>query len=348
MNQNTNVIMRKFLSVFMTIIFGLTYNTFCQDEGATESVVISGTVDTYFRANLNTTNDLESGGSVAPETSFANRPGFSLGMANIIASFESDAVGFVGDLVFGPRGTDAVFESDPSFGSSHIVNQLYAYWNVSDKVTLTMGNFNTFLGYEVISPGANFNYSTSYMFSYGPFSHTGLKADFALGGGFSLMTGILNPTDVTEFNPSGEYLAGTQVGYETESGSIYLNALFDDDFYQFDITTGWDLSDNFYAGVNTTYAKDAFYGFATYLQLSTSETFAIGLRGEYFSDEGIAVVGDGDSVLDLTLSANYKVGNLTIIPELRMDAASTEVFMDSELATQKSLSSFVLAAVYSF
>ncbi|HAE72380.1 MAG TPA: porin, partial [Flavobacteriaceae bacterium] len=44
--------------------------------------------------------------------------------------------------------------------TGNIVNQLYMYWNVSDKVTLTMGNFNTFLGYEVISPAANFNYST--------------------------------------------------------------------------------------------------------------------------------------------------------------------------------------------
>ena len=47
-------------------------------------------------------------------------------------------------------------------------------------MTVTLGNFNTFLGYEVISPAANFNYSTSYMFSYGPFSHTGMKLDFSV------------------------------------------------------------------------------------------------------------------------------------------------------------------------
>ncbi len=51
----------------------------------------------------------ESFGPTAPGTSFANRPGFALGMANLIASYEGEKVGFVADLVFGPRGEEAVF-----------------------------------------------------------------------------------------------------------------------------------------------------------------------------------------------------------------------------------------------
>ena len=56
-------------------------------------------------------------------------------MANLIASYEGEKSGFVADLVFGPRGNDAVFGS--TIGSSPIVNQLYAYYNVSEKLTLT-------------------------------------------------------------------------------------------------------------------------------------------------------------------------------------------------------------------
>ena len=136
---------------------------------------ISGSVDTYFRTNLSGgTNDaMDTIGTLAPTSSFANAPGFSLGMANLVMGYEGEKAGFVADLVFGPRGADAVFASGPAL---NIVNQLYAYYNVTDNFKLTLGNFNTFLGYEVISPTANFNYSTSYMFSYGPFSHTGLKA----------------------------------------------------------------------------------------------------------------------------------------------------------------------------
>jgi len=66
------------------------------------------------------------------------------------------------------------------------------------------------------------------MFSYGPFSHTGLKLDIATESGFSIMGAILNPTDITEFNPTGDYFFGAQLGY----GGFYLNGLFGDDYTQ--------------------------------------------------------------------------------------------------------------------
>jgi hypothetical protein len=52
----------------------------------------------------------------------------------------------------------------------------------------------TFVGYEVISPVGNFNYSTSYLFSAGPFQNAGLKATYAFSDKVSLMAGIFNDT----------------------------------------------------------------------------------------------------------------------------------------------------------
>ena len=201
----------------------LSVPTYAQEEEAPEPTFgISGSVDTYFRST-----------EYAPYTSFANLNGFALGMANVIMSYDGDKVGFVADLVFGPRGAEAVFGSNPAL---NIVNQLNAYINVTDNFKLTLGNFNTFLGYEVISPTANFNYSTSYMFSYGPFSHSGIKADFALGESFSLVVALMNPTDATDFNPVNEYVTGLQLGYSAGSGSAYLNVLASDKFFQIDLT----------------------------------------------------------------------------------------------------------------
>ena len=210
------------------------------------SFSLSGTVDAYYRANLSAPNDED---AIAPGSSFAQLPGFALGMANVIASYEGEKVGFVADLAFGPRGTDAIFASPMYSNTGDIVNQLYVYWNVSESVTLTMGNFNTFLGYEVISPAANFNYSTSYLFSYGPFSHTGLKADFDLGNDWSLMAAVMNPTDATEYNPSGDYGFGLQLGYAGQ----YLNFLDSQGAYEIDFTGGLDLSDSFFLGLNAAY-----------------------------------------------------------------------------------------------
>ena len=318
----------------------------------------SGSVDAYFKSNISGPNTaLEDNVFLTPGTSFANRSGFSLGMANLIASYEGEKVGFVADLVFGPRGEDAVFLST---GSANIVNQLYIYWNVSESVKLTFGNFNTFLGYEVISPIGNFNYSTSYMFSYGPFSHTGLKADFSLSEDFSLMLAVMNSTDFTEVNFDGSYTFGAQLGYKDQ----YLNLIYGDQTgttgptFQVDYTGGFDLDDSFFLGLNATYNDtdgSSFYGAALYPQLKTSEDFTLGLRAEYFAETegGAGAIGgynsDGDaSVFDITLTGSYAVGDLTIKPELRLDAASEDVFFDNDLSPKKSLSSFLIAAIYSF
>ena len=314
------------------------------------SFSISGSADMYFRANVNSSNDASNEGSTfAPNTSFANLPGFSLGMFNLVGNYEGEKVGFTADLVFGPRGADAVFGST---GSANIVNQLYGYWNVTDKFKLTLGNFNTFLGYEVISPTVNFNYSTSYMFSWGPFSHTGLKADVDLGGGFSAMLGVFNQTDFTEFNPTDKFVGGAQLGYTNDMGGAWLNFILSDGFYQVDLTTGWQVTPKTYVGLNATTADESFAGAALYLQVATSDALSLGIRGEYFSDAGAEIVGGKDeNVIDFTLSANYKIGNLTIIPEVRLDKFSSDmVYPDGfDLTnTQDNLASFLLAAVYSF
>ncbi|MCG1037797.1 outer membrane beta-barrel protein [Polaribacter sargassicola] len=339
--------------IIFALLFASSFIATAQEEE--KKFTLSGTVDTYFRANLNAPNAVDDDNSplAAPGSSFANLPGFSLGMINVIAGYEGEKSGFVADLVFGPRGTDAVFASPMYSATGNIVNQLYAYWNVSEKVTLTIGNFNTFLGYEVISPAANFNYSTSYLFSYGPFSHSGIKADFSLGEDSSLMLAILNPTDATEFNPDGKYSIGAQYGVSGQ----YFNFLLNPDSYEIDFTGGFDLSDSFFLGLNAAYfdADDAagFYGVALYPQLSTSDSFSIGLRAEYFAETNgeFGAIGTGieeSSVFATTLSANYSIGSLTIIPEIRLDSSSDDFFLNNDSEMASGLSSFVLAAVYSF
>lgn len=333
--------MKKLLVPFFC--FFVLMNLDSQDSDPKPTLSLSGSLDAYFRADLNSDFDQ------APATAFANLPGFSLGMANIIGTIEGKKVGASIDLVFGPRGEDATFLSPvlrPG-GNSSIINQLYLYWNITEKTKITIGNFNTFLGYEVISPTGNFNYSTSYMFSYGPFSHTGLKLDFDLGSGFTLMTGVFNPTDATEFNVSNDYVGGAQLGYDFGSGSVFVNTLFDDDFFQIDLTAGVDLSDKLYLGVNATSASDAFKGIAGYLQLQSSDALKIGIRTEYFKDNGVGAIAPGESAVAYTLSANYKINDLTIIPEFRLDNVSMDVFSDG-IKPNSSLSSFVLAAIYNF
>ena len=315
--------------IFLLLVLSTTLS-YAQDSLKTLS--FEGSADIYYRKNLST-NSTE----LAPATSFANLNGFGLGMFNLISSYDTKKTGFVADLVFGPRGEDAVFLST---GNSSIVNQLYAYWNVSKRITLKMGNFNTFLGYEVISPTGNFNYSTSYMFSYGPFSHSGLKADFSLSKDFTAMLAVLNATDATEYNPTNFYTLGGQLGYKGN----YLNAVIGKQdssskaTFQIDLTGGYDLSEKFYLGVNSTYNDtdgSGFYGVALYPQYSFGKLSA-GVRTEYF-DSGES------SIIDLTTTLNYDVENLILKLEYRIDKSDKYIFERKD-----NLSSIILAAVYFF
>ena len=356
-----------------------------------KTFTLSGSIDTYFRSSFGTTNTVY--GGYAPSTSFSDLKGFGLGMANLIATYSGDKVGFTADLVFGPRGKAAVFNSEQG-----IVNQMYAFYKLSEKVTLNLGQFNTFVGYEVISPAVNFHYSTSYMFSYGPFSHTGLRADFDLGGGMVAKLAVMNPTDVVEFNPVNTYTYGAQVGHSNDAGGIWLNLIYGDQdgtldtddevkmdedgnpitsagsLFQVDLTTGWNLGEKFYLGFNTSYQTVAsgegfdaegdlqdsggdassFVGFAVYPKVTLSESFALGLRAEYFGikNSHLEIIGlddDGDgSVMAFTLSGNLKAGGLTFIPELRIDQSSEDSFEDADKKFTSVMPSLNLAAVYKF
>ncbi|WCO02130.1 outer membrane beta-barrel protein [Psychroserpens ponticola] len=307
------------------------------EEVSEKKFSVTGSLDAYFRTNLTASDTI-----TQSPASFADQTGFALGMANVIASYENGKVGAVADLVFGPRGDQAV-GSDALY-----VNQLYAYWNLSKKTTLTFGRFNTFLGYEVISPTGNFNYSTSYLFASGPFSHVGLKADFELSDDFSLMLAVMNPTD-TNNNATGDYAFGAQLGYSGQ----YLNLYYDSKAvlgFEIDYTGGFDISDDFYLGINAAYQDNdgtGFYGGTLYPQYRFNETFALGFRGEYFAWHGDG--NDLPSAFDLTLTGSYSVDDLTIKPEIRFDSWSNATpFYDSDYMPTESLASFVVAAIYNF
>ena len=326
------------MKIFITLsLFFMVLSLYAQEETEEKKKIsFSGSVDAYYRTNISAPNDIN---QISPSTSFADTSGFSLGMANVIASYEGNKSGFVADLVFGPRGESA---------SNTVLNQIYVYWSVSESVTLTMGKFNTFLGYEVIAPADNFNYSTSYLFSNGPFSHTGIKADFTLSEDYNLMLSVMNQTDVTEFNPDGSYAIGIQLGYSDQ----YLNFLYDHAGLglEIDYTGGFNISEKMFLGINAAYADndgEGFTGVALYPQLTTSENLTLGLRGEYFETR-TNNISSNPNIFAVTLTGNYAIDDLIIKPELRLDNSSDDIYLNTDLEPTNSLSSFIISAIYKF
>lgn len=321
--------------------------TFAQDATDTTPkstpLEISGSGDLYYKYDFSKTGNIP--------TSFAtDQNSISLGMLDIALKKSTGKASFVGEISFGPRGAG---QSIPDVGgqSFHIQN-LYTTYEFTDKFSMTAGYMGTFIGYEVISPVANFHYSTSYLFTNGPFQNAGIKANYAVSDSFGLMLGLFNDT-WNSYNAAPEKglnAIGGQLSYTSDATSAYLN--FMDGSVSgtiFDLTASFQLSEKFKLGLNAAdYSNDGdtgYSGLAFYPSYAISDNFGLGLRGEYFAYK----VGSGDtSVTALTLSANLKSGGFTFIPEFRLDSNSDKVFVDSNLAATKSASQIVLAVVYGF
>jgi hypothetical protein len=306
--------------------------------------VISGSVDTYYKYQFD---------RVQGATSFAQDiNSFSIGMANIILSKEVGRASFVADVAFGPRADNS---------APGPVQNLYVSYALSDKVSVTGGFMGTFVGYEVISPTGNFNYSTSYLFSTGPFQNGGLKFDFAISEKFGFMVGVFNEFD-SYTNSSGGLDFGTQIYISPIDGlDAYFNFVTSNDSgSQIDLTTTYQITNDFMLGLNVAKRTTGeffdeevgaglnFNGAAIYANYSISDSFALGVRGESYKDEDGGILGDVSSRVNaFTVSANIGSGPLKLIPEIRFDVADEDIFTDGDELTD-SFAQFLVAAVFAF
>jgi len=317
--------MKKLITIMSLAFVGLTFG----QEEATFNV--TGSVDAYFRANLTAANDPGAGDL----SIFNDDSGFSAGLANVTFSYEGETVGFIADLGYGPR-MDA-------WNGGDVVNEAYMYWNASDKVMLMMGRFNSWMGYERVSAANNFHYSMSHMFSYSARNFNGIVAQFDLGTDLRGGVGVMNPVNQVYGN-DGDYSIAAGVTYKGVTGISYTSS---GDTSYIDFKTAFDVSDNFDVKLNAHIADfdgSGFTSISAYPQLKSSDTFSWGMRLEY-----MMLDDDNDTtVFTPTLTGRYSVGALTIIPELRMDSASEDLFLDNDGEATGGLTAFNLAMVYTF
>lgn len=350
--------LRKILacSILLLITFS---SILAQDSTKKGTLTISGSADAYYRYNFQNAKD---SGRTNNYTSFTNsQNSFELGMASLKADYAIGKVDGVLDLGFGKRADEFSYNDK---GTLTAVKQLYFSFAPSDKIKFTMGKWATHVGYELLDAYLNRNYSMDYMFSYGPFFHTGLKADVTVNSNFAFMLGVANPTDMTTASFAKKFVLG-QVHLASTNGKIsgYLNYVGGKDMTnaatnQIDAVVTGTISSKFSVGYNGSIkmakpeggSSESWWGSALYLNYDPSSYLGLTARTEYFSDEK-AVAGFGTNIFDLTLSANIHIDNLTIIPEFRVDTAKDPIFYtnsDKLTATAKSTSSFILAATYHF
>lgn len=322
------------LAVVLTSTFA-----FAQDT----PLEISGSADAYWKYDFAKTANIP--------TSFAtDHNSVSLGMIDVVLKKKTGKTSFVGEVSFGPRGAG---QSIPDVdGQSFHIQNLYATYAASDKLSLTAGYMGTFVGYEVISPLANFHYSTSYLFTTGPFQNAGIKANYAVSSKVGLMVGLFNDQwNTYKATPEfGLNAFGAQLTLTPAEGlTAYFNLLTGSESGTIvDLTAAYQVSPKFKLGLNAADfsgvdSGSGYSGIALYPSVAITDSFGLGLRAESFKSKSLDT-----SVSAFTLSANLKSGGLTFIPEIRLDSASEDSFYKSNGNPTKSASQFAVAMVYGF
>jgi hypothetical protein len=377
-----NFIMKKTLTTAFSLL--LSISAFSQEKTEDKGkLTLSGYVDSYYMANFNSPLNRNNLGASGTARAFDQRAGqFSLGLIQTKMTYSTSKLDIVGDLTFGPNAdlgnygnvigrVGAAYDANgvaiPTTGTSLAIKQAYVAWKATDKLTLTMGQFGTHIGYEVIDAPINYHYSLSNLFNNGPFYHVGLKAQYNFSDKVYLMAGIVNNVDNLDDNNRAKGLIAQLFVSPVTGWNVYLNAISsneansdakgvtpDASYSLFDLTTTYQITPKFMVGLNAAsgsqsgdyqtlttnpkFAKNSgtWGGWALYTNYAVSDVFSIGARYENFNNQD-AVRGlridntTGVTVNSLTVTTTFTVadGHLLIKPEFRSDAFDKNFFADS-------------------
>ncbi|WP_299249923.1 porin [uncultured Cytophaga sp.] len=346
--------MKKFALVTLA---SLLFSAFTSQAGINEDstksgkLTVSGYVDVYYQYNLNNP-------SVDPGLTFSENPGrifdiknnqFSLGLAQTKFAYTTEKSEVVVDLTYGPNSILGNF-GNVAGGNDLMIKQAYMSYMFTKKLNVTIGQFGTHIGYELIDAPLNYNYSLSYLFGNGPFYHTGAKASYAITETFGIMAGVVNGWDeMFDFNGTKSAIAQIYVA-PTDGFNIYVNYIGGDErngysfptlgtpgakiattaktvSHLFDLTTTYQLTDAFKLGLNAAYgfgnnlklnaaeadgySKGSWGGAALYADYRFSDFFGLGLRAEHFIDK------DGLRYISSTFGQGCEVSEFTLTGDLK-------------------------------
>lgn len=350
--------------------FVLSLTSIGQDS-TKSALTFSGYVDSYYQYNLNNPLSGSNMGASNARTFDQKSAAFQVGLAQVKASYTSSKVDGVIDLVFGNFAdlTNYGNFASPLAGSTSTalaIKQAYMTWKPTSKFSLTAGQFGTHIGYEVTDAPLNYSYSLSNLFNNGPFYHTGVKAQVALGEKAYLMAGLVNGVDSKDDNNKAKGLIAQFYVTPVKGWNVYLNYIGSNEasvgksvYSLADLTTNYQISDKFLFGVNAAYGTQdskTWGGIALYPSYAVSEKFSIGGRYEYFDNKsGVRGLLDGDKngtyVNSITITASLNVlPNLSFKPEFRMDTYPSKAqFEDSKGDfTKNSQSTIGIAAIFKY
>ena len=290
----------------------------------------------------------------------------------------------VGGYVNLTAGQDAATIASSGLGSNgtsnnstHSFDLTQAYISyATGALTVIGGKFATLAGAELITSPSNKNYSRSWMFGWGPYTHTGVRATYAASDAVTLIAGINNGWDQVNsttgsktvelgidltpnnvFSLATSYYRGKEVAAATGTRKYLdmvgnINAT-DKLNFEFDYANGSQGNANLPGGSIGT-AK--WHSLALYANYRFNNIWRASYRHEAFNDKdgyrsGLTSGGLplGQKLTSNTITVGYEAAkNLELRGEARFDKSTQNAFLRSNGTASNTQTSYAIDAVYQF
>jgi hypothetical protein len=262
---------------------------------------------------------------------------------------------------------------DRSTGEAHDydLHQVFISWimPVGHGIRLDLGKFATPFGYEVIEgyDGYNDNQTRSFLFGYAiPFTHTGLRASYTFTAKLWASAMVVNGWDNWYDNNDAKSLGIQLAVTPTKTWTFYVTAMggpeqdnnSHNDRYNFNfvsvykprdpLTLGLDVVVGNEAGLPAPGAIARWRGVAGYLRRRFTDPLALTLRAEIFDDADGARTGTAQTLKEVTLTPEYKLGkHIVLRGDLRCDWSDQDAFQKrSDFADNQTTASVAVLFVH--
>ncbi len=262
-------------------------------------------------------------------------------------------------------------------GSMFDITQAYGQY-ATGPLTLMAGKFVTLAGTEVIWSPSNMNFSHSILFGAIPFTHTGVRAGYALGDTVTLYGGLNNGWDqLTDANNGKTVELGASIipikpltinltGYFGKESAVAPGtpgAGAQDQRSMLNAVATYTINDSMSAGGEILYVTQdrpggsaKYNGLAGYFTYNLNARWRVAARAEMFDDKNgfhfapAAPFATSDTKYkEVTATLAYLPNSsVELRGEIRGDQANNAVFRNSDGTTAKSLLTLAFQGIYKF
>jgi len=245
------------------------------------------------------------------------------------------------------------------------LTQAYASYTAG-ALTVIGGKFATLAGAELITSPSNKNYSRAWMFGWGPYTHTGVRATYVANDKVTLIAGLNNGWDqvssttsskTTELGltltPSGMFSLATSYYMGKEAGAAVGTRRYLDMIGTITVSDKlnfvFDYGNGSQEDAVTVGSKAKWNALALYANYQLNDTWRASYRHETFDDKNGYRSSLVQKLTSHTATVGYAVSkSMELRGEVRLDKSSINAFLPANGPAKDDQTSYAVQAVYQF